>query len=84
MSGIDTHYRKLVYLTSIIKVTHCLAKRATNCDKCGDKNLILKDIKIFKHLKIKLTLLWDVHPILLYSVHFIVIQTVNAFISKGF
>lgn len=46
MSGIDTHYRKLVYLTSIINVTHCLAKRATNCDKCGDKNLILKDIKI--------------------------------------
>lgn len=46
MSGIDTHYRKLVYLTFIIKVTRCLAKRATNCDKCGDKNLILKDIKI--------------------------------------
>lgn len=43
-----------------------------------------KGYKIFKHLKIKLTLLWDVHPILLYSVHFIVIQTVNAFISKGF
>lgn len=48
MSGIDTPYRKLVYLTSIIKVTHYLAKRATNCDKCGDKNLILKDIKKIK------------------------------------
>lgn len=49
----------------------------------GQKSYI-KGYKIFKHLKIKLTLLWDVHPILLYSVHFIVIQTVNALISKGF